>query len=84
MALTKVVNHVTVCANANDVVTLPSAHAGRRCIVANDGAQTLQVFPASGDAIDAGAADASTTIAAGKRRIFWALNATTWISHLSA
>jgi hypothetical protein len=83
-ALTKVLNQVSTCANANDVRTLPAARKGLVCVIANDGAQTLQVFPASGDKIDAGATDASTTIAAGKRRIFYALDGTTWISVLGA
>ena len=82
--LTKVLSRVATCANANDVVTLAAARARRQCVVVNDGAQTLQVFPASGDAIDAGAVDASTTIAAGKRRIFMALDGTTWVSILGA
>lgn len=83
-ALTAVLNQVATCANANDVRTLPAARKGLVCIIANDGAQTLQVFPASGDAIDAGAANASTTVATGKRRLFYALDATTWISLLGA
>ena len=83
-ALVAAINQVSTCANLNDVRTLPVARAGLVCIVANDGAQTLQVFPASGDKIDAGATDVSTTIATGKRRIFWALDATTWISLLGA
>lgn len=83
-ALTKVLNQVSVCANANDTVTLPAARKGLVCVVANDGAQTLQVFPASADAIDALSANASTTVAAGKRRIFYALDGTTWVSVLGA
>lgn len=83
-ALAHEINVVETCANANDVRTLPPARPGRTCVVANDGAQTLQVFPASGDSIDGGAADASTTIAAGKRRHFWAKSLSGWISLLGA
>jgi hypothetical protein len=83
-ALTKTLNQVSVCANANDVVTLPAAVAGLICIVKNSGAQTLQVFPASGDKIDDAAADASTTIVTLKGRLFFAKDATDWYSILSA
>lgn len=77
-ALTSVLNVVATCANANDVVTLPAAAAGKRCVVVNNGAQACQVFPASGDAIDVGAVDASTTVAAAGRKTWWAADATTW------
>jgi len=78
--LTKTVNRVTTCANTNDAVTLPAAAQGRACTVINRGAQTLQVFPASGDAIDTGAADASTTIAAAAKKSWVAMDGTTWES----
>jgi hypothetical protein len=78
MALTTEINIVTVCANANDVVTLPAAAAGKRCIVANKGAETLQVFPASGDDLGAGA-DTSTTIAAAALKFWVAYDATNWL-----
>lgn len=55
------VNEITVCANANDVVTMPLLLAGMGVTVVNNGAQTLQVFPASGDDIGAGV-DTSVTL----------------------
>lgn len=66
------VNQVSTVANTNDVVTLPVASTGRTCVVINDGAQTLQVYPASGDNLGAGL-NTSTTIAAGaaKRFVSW-------------
>jgi hypothetical protein len=76
--LTKDVNEVSTCANANDVVTLPAAEAGRELVIINNGAQTLQVFPASGDAIDGGAADASVTMATGVKQHFVAIDGTDW------
>jgi hypothetical protein len=78
MPLTAELNEVTVCANANDVVTLPAAAPGRRCVVINDGANTLQVFPASGDEIHNLGVDASTTVAAGFTLDVDAYNATNW------
>ena len=76
-ALTADVNQISVCANANDTVTLPAAIAGRVCEIINDGAQTLQVFPASGDNLGAGV-DTATTIGTGLRRTLRAYDATNW------
>lgn len=76
-ALTKDVNEVATVANANDVRTLPAALAGRSCLVINNGANTLQVFPASGDNLGAGL-NTSTTIVAGSRKMFVAFDSTNW------
>jgi hypothetical protein len=76
--LTAALNVVTVCANANDTVTLPGASASRSCTVVNQGAQTLRVYPASGDSIDALGANTATTIAAGAFRRFEAVDGTAW------
>jgi len=76
--LTMDYNQVSVCANANDVVTLPTAAAGMQVVVTNSGAQTLQIFPASGDNLGAGV-DTSTTLATNKSAIFQAYDATNWI-----
>lgn len=76
-ALTKDINEVSTVANANDVRTLPDAIAGRSCLVINNGANTLQVFPASGDNLGAGL-NTSTTIASGSRKLFVAFDSTNW------
>lgn len=76
-ALTADINEISTCANANDTVTLPSATAGRYCLVINNGAQTLQVFPASGDNLGAGV-DTATTIATTSRKMFVAFDTTNW------
>lgn len=76
-ALTGDINEVSTVANANDVVTLPGALAGRSCLVINNGANTLQVFPASGDDLGAGL-NTSTTIASGSRKLFVAYDSTNW------
>lgn len=75
--LTDDVNEVSVVANANDVVTLPPVIGGRRVWVINNGANTLQIFPASGDNAGAGV-DVSITLAAGLTYEFLGLNATNW------
>lgn len=82
--LTKRNNRVDTVANANDVVTLEAAAAGGEQTVANFGANTLQIFPASGDSIDLGGANASTTLASGKTATFKASDATKWASIKSA
>ena len=72
-------NEVSVCANANDVVTLPPAVAGRTITIINNGAETLQIFPYTDDAIGAGAADASTTLAAAGILRLIAYNNINWV-----
>lgn len=76
-ALTGDINEVSTCANANDTVTLPTAVTGAQCLVINNGANTLQVFPASGDNLGAGL-NTSTTIASGSRKLFVAYDTTNW------
>jgi len=77
-ALTSVVNEVAVCANANDVVTLPAAAIGKIVYIFNNGAQTLQVFPASDDAIDGAAANTSVSQGAGANITYIAHDTTNW------
>jgi hypothetical protein len=78
--LTEGINYVETVGNANDAVTLPLAAAGKTVAVINDGVNTLQVFPASGDQIDGLAADASTSLLSGERAIFLAVDGVTWLS----
>jgi hypothetical protein len=47
-------NIVTTVASANNVVTLPTAVAGQIVRIKNEGANTFQVFPASGDSVNNG------------------------------
>jgi predicted transcriptional regulator len=77
--LTHHVNEISVCATTNDVVTLPDAIAGLQVTVINAGAQTLQVFPFSGDHIDNGAVNASTTLATTKSAIFISYKHGYWV-----
>ena len=75
--LTSQVNEVATVTNINDTVTLPSAKAGIYCTVINNGANTLQLFPASGDNLGAGV-DTSTTVAASGIVTYVAYDATNW------
>lgn len=78
--LTSSVNYIETCATTNDTVTLPSARKGLMIVVANDGAQTAQVFPASGDSIDTFATDAARLLSATRRILCIATSASHWIS----
>lgn len=77
-ALTKDVNEISVCANANDVVTMPAATAYSRTIkIINNGAQILQIFPATGDNLGAGV-NTSVTLAAGANVSYTNYDVTNW------
>ena len=77
--LTGEINQISTVTTAGDVVTLPPAVAGERVTVINDGANSLQIFPASGDAISGSAVDLAVTIAAGTAYSFTSYDATTWV-----
>jgi hypothetical protein len=62
--LTANINEISVCANANDVVTLPAILKGCPITVINNGANTLQIYPASGEDLGAGT-NTSVTVTAG-------------------
>lgn len=80
LQLSAVHNRVSTTA-ASTGVKLPPAETGAVVTVANDGASTLTVYPATGATID-GAASAS--IATTKRRLFVGISPTVWVSILSA
>lgn len=76
-ALTSDVNEVATVANSSDTVTLPTAAAGMAVVIINNGANTLQVFPAASDNLGAGV-DTATTLAAGANVQYVAYDATNW------
>lgn len=80
-ALTGEYNTVTVCATANDSVKLPAAVAGQIVTVRNLGAAICAVFPASGDAINALAADLSISLPVLGEMTFEAVDGTTWYTN---
>ena len=77
--ITHDINEISVCANANDAITMMPCVAGLKVIVANNGAEVLQVFPALGDNFVGSAANASTTINAGYAKQFISYNSHSWI-----
>jgi 2-keto-3-deoxy-6-phosphogluconate aldolase len=76
--LTKDVNEVHTVANANDVVTMPTAPAFSRTVtIINNGANILQIFPATGDDLGAGV-NTSVTLAAGANVRYTNYDVTNW------
>jgi hypothetical protein len=64
--LTRSFNVISVCANAGDSVTLPAVFkAGTLIFIKNNGANSSDVFPASGDNCGAGA-NTAVALANGK------------------
>jgi len=81
-ALTTEINNLTVVANSADAVRLPVAVAGAQVTVINNGIAAASVWPATGDAINSGAANAMdvTTLAIKKVRVFTSPAALKWYS----
>ncbi len=78
-ALIAEVNEVSTVANANDTVTLPAAIAGLKIVVINNGANTIRIFPRSGDNLGAGVNTAmGTALATTDMITFTAYDATNW------
>jgi len=76
-------NEVTVSASDDDAVLLPACKIGVVVIVHNnDAGQDIEVFPASGDSIDALSANAHDDVAIGegKTRMYVGTTATQWSS----
>lgn len=83
-ALAYAMNRVTTVATGGDSAKLPKAVAGKEVIVKNAGANSMNVFPASGDAINALAADAAYAVAATKVVSFLCFVDGTWDTNLTA
>ncbi len=83
--LTHAINRVTTVGTAGDSVVLPAAVAGMVRLVKNaDSAESMDVFPASGDAINALSADAAYAVAATKAVLFFCAVDGTWDTILTA
>jgi len=85
VALTASISRVTTVATAGDSVKLPAATAGARMDVINAAASnSMNVFPASGEAINASSANTAFAVAAGKTASFICAVAGTWNVILTA
>lgn len=79
------VNRVTTVATAADSVLLPAALPGVEVTVINAAAaNSMNVFPATGDAINALSANTALAVAANKHVIFSCAVAGVWNSNLTA
>jgi hypothetical protein len=78
------VNRITTCASTGDSVKLPAAVAGISLFLANAGAASLNVFPNTGDQINALGANAAFAVASGKSAEFIATASGQWHAILSA
>lgn len=77
-------NRVTTVATAADSVKLPAGVNGKFLWVVNSGANSMDVFPSTGETINALAADAAYAMAAGTRAMFFCPVNGAWFSVLSA
>jgi hypothetical protein len=78
--LTGEVNFVTTVATGGDSVKLVASLLGLKVTVFNLGAQSLDIFPATGGQIDALGVDTAFSLAAGASKTFWGQTATQWRS----
>jgi len=70
---------IITVANVDDVVTLPGSIVGQWMTLVNTGANRLQIFPSSGDAILPSGVDASITLEVNESITFFGLDTTNWI-----
>jgi hypothetical protein len=85
LLLTSSINRVTTVGTAADSVLLPPARAGVRVVVINAAAaNSMNVFPSTGDAINALSANAAFALAANKSAEFVCAVDGTWNSILTA
>jgi len=82
-SLTSNVNVIGTAAASSGVV-LPASEAGDVIEVYNQGANSLSVYPLSGENINALSANAAFAVAAGKAASFRKVSALVWMSKLSA
>lgn len=82
--LTGQLNRVTTVATIADSVMLTPSLSGLDITVVNAGANSMNVFPVTGDAINALGANTAFAVAAGKTATFYCITAGQWHSILSA
>jgi hypothetical protein len=83
-ALTSDFNVVTTAASSPSGVTLPTATVGRIIVIVNKGANAVNVYPASGAAVDAIATNSPIALPVGGWMEFNASSATQWYSTFNA
>ena len=76
-ALTAAINEVSIVANDDDTVTLFAATTGAIITIINNGANTLQIFPASGDDLGSGV-NVAQSLEANEDVVYVAYDSTNW------
>lgn len=84
VALAAMLNRVATVATAGDSVKLPPSANGMQVVTVNAGANSMNVFPATGEQINALGANTAFAVAAGKTATFYCATAGQWHSILSA
>jgi hypothetical protein len=82
--VTSVINRFSTVATNGDSGLLPASVAGAAITVINSGAASLNVFPATGETINALSANSAFAIASGKTATFYCAVAGKWHAVLSA
>jgi len=78
--LTKELNVITTCVTIGDSVTLPTAIAGIRLTIVNNGATSSDVFPASGATINGAGVNIAEPLTNGSSITYIATSTTSWLS----
>lgn len=78
-ALTKTINEVTSVSSGQGV-KLPTPEAGELILIANQGANSLSVYPQTGATINALSANASISMATDTRKLLFAVTSTKWFA----
>ena len=76
--LTEAVNQVTVVATIADSIKLPAGYGGTLLCVANEAANSLDVYPAAGDQINGAGANVAYALAGGHSAVFVCFSAGDW------
>ncbi len=69
---------IAVCANAGDALTLPPIVKGMLITIENDGANSADVFPATGGNINGGGANLAEALPAGEFVTYYAIDGVNW------
>ncbi|NBX02696.1 MAG: DUF2793 domain-containing protein [Alphaproteobacteria bacterium] len=76
-ALSKSINHIATVSSGQGV-RLSAPEAGELLLIANQGANAVNVYPASSHSINALAANTAISVAADSRKLFFATTSTNW------
>lgn len=81
LPLTATINNITTADERNNTVVLPKivSFASTFCVVKNNTGETLNIYPASGESINALAANTGVTLTSGSILVFYKATSTKWV-----